>query len=532
MALLAVSMSTAVLFSSVSPCPRVEPRGTLPWRVETSSATDVPGTRGGEESEDLRRRRGLVAGAIGLDLLSRGDLEAATACLEEAARSIPESAEIARDLAVAYVHAGKYEEAEQTVDRALALGDRDPEAEQLRAIIFAALDRPIEAIAAARRSRTWEGDLIAAALGDERAAYGVADLSGEETPRGALVALVLAAHAAERGERTTARFLVEAAAREAESSNAPIAINAAHALEQRLGEESPLGFFGRVRTSIDHATNPAFLAETGRARDTGLRLAVLGEGALQVLAGTLRIDAALRIDQHVFLTERTTLHELDLTGIGLAASVEVPISRHPAAAVVGLRVRFVDAFADRFRVHYATSLEGGPNLALPLGSVFRLELGFFGVARDFVDQSPPDARVSSLNRDHVGQRAAIALSFRTDWLDGRAETMFLRDDAVGDAFDAIGGALSGRLKAYPGGGVVLLTGVAVTGREFGPVGDSSIIGPASTRTEFRTVAEIGARIPLAERSFFVVEDAWIRNNARKLHAYTENVLSIGLEQIF
>ena len=64
------------------------------------------------------------------------------------------------------------------------------------------------------------------------------------------------------------------------------------------------------------------------------------------------------------------------------------------------------------------------------------------------------------------------------------------------------------------------------------MGDQSIIGSASLRTEVRTVVELGARIPVTSSLFFVLNDVWIQNSARALHAYTENILSTGMEQVW
>jgi hypothetical protein len=310
-------------------------------------------------------------------------------------------------------------------------------------------------------------------------------------------------------------------------------LNKARALGERLVEKGGVSGGARLRTTIDHTTNPSFLPNGPAVRDTGVRLAVLGEGTVQAPIGIARFDAALRADQHVFLTSRDLYREFDLSAITLAASVELPISANPSAALIGLRARFTDAWGQEFKIHYATLLEGGPNLILPMTASTQLELGVYGLAVDYIDISPPDSKISSVNRDHIGQRATLGLSFRADWLDGRTELMFLRDAALGDAFNALGGAAAGRLRAHPGGGIVLGTGVAVTVRQFGPVGDLSIIGPAATRTEIRTVVELGAQIPVSDSGLsFVLGDVWIQNGARAGHSYTENVLSTGMEQVW
>lgn len=475
---------------------------------------------------------GLIASALGLDLLSRGEIDQAVACLKDAERALPDSAEVARDLAIAHAQRGRMPDALVSIDRAIRLGDRDPEAHELRAMLLAELGRSSEAIRETRLAQTWESELIAASLGDGPAAYHVAELASEETWRGALASLVLGAHAATQGELTSARLLTDLAQQRAEGSSSPLIVNAARALDQRLDERAGLTAQARLRTAIDHSTNPTFASDPSSGRDGGVRLALSGEGALEIPLATARLDAALRIDQHVFLTSHELFRRLDLTAFTIAASVEYPISKSPSAALIAVRARFTDTFGDLFRVHYATSIEGGPNLVLPLAAAWRLDLGFYGIATDFIDVSPPDARISSINRDRVGQRATIGLRYRGDWIDARGELMFLHDTALGAAFNAIGGAAGGRIRAYPGGGIVIATGVALTARQFGPVGDRSIIGPASTRTELRTVVELGLRVPILPRLYLVLDDVWIHNGAREGHGYTDNVLSAGMEQVW
>lgn len=473
---------------------------------------------------------GLIASATGLELLSRGAPEAATACLEIAAGVLPGSAVVAHDLAVAYAQMGRELEALAALDRALALGDPDPEAHPLRAMLLAELGQPGAALEEVRRVPGWESDIIAAALGDDQAAYRAANVVGEETQRGALSALVLAAHAGDRGEQNTARLLDGVAEQSAQASGSPIVLNAARALDRRLAEQGGTTVAARVRATVDHTTNPEFQAEGPAVRETAFRLAFTGEGAIEIPVGTARIDGALRVDQHVFLTDREQFRGVDLTGFTAALSVEFPISYSPSAALVGVRARAIDAWGDRFHVHYATTFEGGPTLAIPLTSATRVELGIFGLVTDYIDVSPASAKISSVNRDLVGQRVALALAFRASWLEGRGELMFIRDNARGEAFDATGGAASGRLRAYPGGGVALDAGVSVAARVFGPVGDLSIIGPPATRTELRTAVDVEVRVPLQGGLALVLGDVWIQNAAHDLHGYTENVLSSGLEQ--
>jgi hypothetical protein len=194
-----------------------------------------------------------------------------------------------------------------------------------------------------------------------------------------------------------------------------------------------------------------------------------------------------------------------------------------------LVLRLSDLFGDWFAHHYATMIEGGPNLTLRISSRLGLELGLYGAAVDFIELSPPDASISSLNRDRVGQRAVGAVIYDDGFVSGRLEGMFLHDSALGDAFDAIGGTLGLRGGLQPIEGVLVDGGLALTVRDFGPVGDEAIIGPAATRLELRVVAELGLKVALTERIDVLVEYLRIATEARTGHEYAESLLTMGAE---
>ncbi len=475
----------------------------------------------------------LGAVAAGVAAADRGELDAAEAILADAAARAPRSALVAREHALVLLRQGRLDEAWVRVDRAIALGDADPEVHELRALILAAQNEVDEAREAAARAGTWEGDLIGASLGDPSAAARASPWVDEQSPRGALAALTLAAHAGTNGERTTARSLAALAQGLARASDSGAVLEAARALDGRLGggedggERLRIG--GRVRASVDHATNPLYGAEGGAAKPRSLRASVLAEAAFQAPISTARLDAAVRFDQRMQLVDRERLDGLDLSGLSLAVSVEVPISARANAARVGLALRFHDLWGDGLDTHWATTFEGGPTLTLPLDVSTHAVLGVYGVGVDFIDRSPPDALVSSQNRDRIGQRAVATLLHDGGWLAVRADAAFLRDDAYGEAFDVRGGLLAGRIHAAVTEEIVLRTGAAVLVRSFGPVGDALVLGSAATRLELRVTAEIGAEVRLAEGYYLVVEDTWIRNTGRDEHDYTHNVLSLGLE---
>ncbi|MCC7382299.1 MAG: tetratricopeptide repeat protein [Deltaproteobacteria bacterium] len=468
--------------------------------------------------------------AEGRAALAHGEIDTAVERIAKAAALDPDSPFIAHDLAIARLRAGDLDGALAAVERSMALGNDDPEVFALEALILAQRDQGADAVEVARRAGTWESDLIAAVLGDAAAASRATGWVRESSHRGALTALVLSAYAGAKGERTSARNLAALSAQIAAHSQEPRVAQAAGELELRLGGGDDWIKAGTwLRTSFDYATNAELSAEGSGHRPLALRLAFSAEGAAQAPIGTARLDAAARIDQHVYLTARDRLAKLDVTGLALAASVEIPISSSPEAARVGLALRYQDLFGDAFRLHYATRFEGGPTLTIPFDLGTRLVLGIFGSATDFIDGSPPDALISSQNRDRFGQRASAAFTYEAEWFDVLAEALFLRDSAKGEAFDARGGALAARVQAYIEGGLILRMGFTALLRRFGPVGDPVILGSAATRTELRLAAELGAYVPISGPVALVIEDTWIKSSASAEHGYTENVVSVGME---
>lgn len=475
----------------------------------------------------------MVQGAQGLDLLVRGEVSAAIGKLERARVLDPRSSAIARDLALAYAKAGRDHDALQAIEAARALGDHTTEAMHLRAMLWAQAGEPIASAEAAAESEDWEGDLIGIVVGDPSAGQAGARVAGEPTARGALSALVLAARAAEGGAVGSARALAGLAERTAlDIASTPLVL-AARSLLERLEEDgSAVTAAARLRTLVTHSTNPRYDADGSGDAEPGLRWSVAAEGAVQIPIGIARLDAVLRADQHVYITARDALQDLDVTAFAAALGFEIPLTDRPDAARFGAALRFRDTFGRQFAVHYATTIEGGPTLTLPLAAGLDLQLGVFGVSTDFISLSPPDMFVDSQNRDLIGQRALASLDVRTEWLHGRIEALFIRDDAEGNAFDNRGGAVGARLDADLGDGLLIRTGAGLTVRQFGPVGEEAVIGRASRRTEVRTAIEIGAYVPLVEGLAAVVENTWINNSARTAHGWTTNVVSVGMEAVF
>ena len=470
----------------------------------------------------------MILVAAGQAAAAAGREIEALACLD-AAQSREETVLGQEERAFVLYRLGRHGEALEAIQRALELGDVDPEASLLESEILASLGRLDEAREAARRAGSWEGSLVGASLADASAAYDSVEHMAEQTERGALTALTLGARALEEGRLRAARGLLQRAAKSAELAAVPGVRAAVGELLGRARSVSAWRWAARLGSALDYATNPSFLAGGEPGREAGLRMALLAEGGVAADLGSARAMMTLRLDQHVFLGPRDIPADLDVFGLSLASALELPLSQDPSFVVLGLSTRFSDLSADRFKVHYAVGFEGGPYLRLRLGPSVWMSLAFSGVLTNFIDKNAPSDAARSLDRDRAGQRGLLGIRYAGDWLDVWVDGMFVRDDAIGDAFDGLGGGAAVRLEARPEEGLEVFAGVSLLAMEYGPVGDSAIIGPAATRTELRTVAEGGVRFPLLRHLDFIVKDTWINDAARTGHAYTENVLSMGLE---
>jgi tetratricopeptide (TPR) repeat protein len=470
-----------------------------------------------------------VAVAAGRAAAAEGDFAVGLACLDRAVALDPHAALAYRARAELRAAAGELAGATADVAQAQAEGDADPETELLAAVLHARAGDRGAAPAAATRSGTWAADLVGASLDDDAAAYRAAAHLQEPSARGALAALVLAGYQARRGHRSDAFTLLDAAATSARVSGARDVARATRDLQDALHDQPPVAWAARVRATVDQLSNPGYRAPEDPEAKSSLRVGAVGEVAVASALGPARWQVELQVLQHGLLARRSRFEALDLSAYRLAGALRFPLAADPTRVVMGLAVRWIDVFGAGFDHHHAAALEGGPTLDLRLGPRVALGLAFLGAYVDFVDGSPSDQQVSAQNRDRVGQRALLALDFGLGWVDGRLEAMFINDDADGDAFDALGGALAAHLVARPTEDVGLFTGASATLREFGPVGDSAVIGAAANRREVRTGVELGARVRLAPHLELILEDVYVHSEARAGHGYTENVLSVGVE---
>ncbi len=476
------------------------------------------------------RTRALAYAARGQSEAVFGHFAEAEQCLALAATLLPHSAQIFRDLAGVLGAQGKTKKALAAVRIAVRLGDESAEIRELRAALLLENGERKAARVAAREASSWQGTLIGAALSDWDAIQDSTLWIDEFSQRGAMSSLLLASQAANEGELVLSEALVAFGEAQALSVDMIPFVNAARTLKHRI-ERARRDFLAsfRLRSRVSHLSNPDLLAGSDPAGEDGFRLAVEAEGRAQMAVGRSTIYASLAANQHFFLSDRARFSRLDLNVLSAAGAIDFPLGNPPLGVSLFLAARIHGIFARLFRNHHATTFEGGPGLSFGLGRRWVLNVQVTGTAVEYVDIGLPDGIISSLSRDSVGQRMLLSLFFETTGLDGHVELAFLRDDARGDAFDAVGGSLGGRGRVTLSSMFSLESGFAVTVRNYGPVGERSIAGPSLTRLEVRTAAFMAVRARFGPFDV-IIEDTWFRSNARVDHAYTQNIFSTGLER--
>ncbi len=508
----------------------------------TTAAAALDDVAVGLPRPSTARTEALQALARASAALAHGALDDARAWLQAAEGELSSTAGWRLAEARWALAAGQPERARALAAEARDADADDDEAIELEARAAVALGALDDARAVLLGREGLDLELLAAALGDEGAAARAARWVDEPTERGAITAVVLASSAARAGRRSSAGALATSAEALARRVGDVEVGRAARALIERTtgpGVER-LRVGGRVASFVEATTNPALTPTVRALETTALRGGLAGELSLQAPIGPVRVDAALALDQRVVLADRAAFAAQDLTGLGVAVGLEIPISLRADAATVGLAARFTDLFGDAFRVHYATAIEGGPTLSLPVGSRTRAAITLLAVGVDVIDFSPPDAQISSQNRDAVGQRAIAALEHRADDASFRVEAAFVRDEAYGEAFDVRGAVLGARATWLLSGGLRVRAAASGSARTFGPVGDALVIGAAATRAEGRLGLALGLEIPAAavlgpwagagEGTFAFLEDRFVHTFAREGHAYGFNVLAVGVEQ--
>ena len=508
----------------------------LVWLIVTSTVGAAPppcpiasdATHSDDESVGL-----LYSAAAYEHLHAAGesaDLQVAIACLQAARERLPTSAVVAQDLAVAWARLGRWENAQRAVTEARALGAAGPELELIATVVGARRGDTSRALAAAAAEGTWRADLVATALGSAGAKSRLVALLPEATGRAAWGRLVLAMVEGEAGDLPAAQRLAVDAEQRADALEMSSLALAARDLGTRLVGDSN-GWQGRLRlrSAVEYATNPGFEASGNVPEDPPFRLALTAAAGVSRSFGGLVAYGALRIDQHLFLNQRERLGSLDLFQWSVAAGLRYPLSADPNGTALGVVARVRDLYGDRFGEHLGMTLEGGPELHLRVAGNVSARLAFYGLKTDFIDGSPPGGVLSAVDRDRVGQRAVLSFDYASEKIRATWNALFLRDQADGEAFDAIGGGIGGRIAARASPGVWVHAGLTGTLREYGPVGDAVIIGEAATRAELRAVLSFGARWAITSHLYAVAENVLVTTQAREPHEYADNVLSLGME---
>ncbi len=454
----------------------------------------------------------------------------AVTCLLEARRRLPRSAVVARDLATVWIRLERWAKASEAVAEARRLGAAGPEVELMAAVVAARRGRSSAALRAAAAEGTWRSDLIATRFGSSRSKDHLLALLPENTERATWGRLMLALAESRDGDLPAARQLASDAERDADGLGVSSLAVTARQLSHRLRHETPpwQGTL-RLRTALEYPTNPGFSATGGEPDGVPVRLALSVSGGLRRSLGRWVLLGAARADQHLFISEREDVGRFDLFHWSVAAGVRYSLSSDPNGTALGIAGRVRDAYLDLFGERLGTSIEGGPELHVRVDANLHARLALYGLKSTFVVGSPPSGVLSPVDRDRTGQRMILTLRYRSAGLQVVGDAMFLRDQADGEAFDAIGGGVGVRVAVRAQPDLWLHGGLSGTVREYGPVGDAAVIGDAATRPELRTAASLGARWAFFPRLSLVVEDVLVTTAARDRHRYTDNVLTVGME---
>jgi hypothetical protein len=321
-----------------------------------------------------------------------------------------------------------------------------------------------------------------------------------------------------------AEVLAGDAARAAERAGEAQVLNAARALAARVEEAPRVRVAGAATADLAAVANPRW-RDVGRAEDE-LVFAVAARAEVRARArlGSATWSAGLRVDQRVFLQDRSALADVEWAGLELATALSLPLSDDLRAAVLDFGLRAVEVRADGLRRHLATGVEGGPSLRMSIAPTWWVELGVYGVWTNF-----PEASGATFERDRVGQRARVAFVHRSGPLLARLELTGINDETEGQAFDALGGAVGAEGRLAVGSRLELGGGLRVAVRRWGPIGDEAVIGRAARRDEVRLSAELWAAYRVAGPLHLVAGQDLVRVDARRPHAYVAHLSRGGLE---
>ncbi|MBI4822149.1 MAG: tetratricopeptide repeat protein [Deltaproteobacteria bacterium] len=463
----------------------------------------------------------LAASARGAVLLAEERFAEAADELRRARLLTPSSPTVARDLAVALVALERFEEALDVLEDVEGLGDVDPEVLDLLAVVLVRLGQDEAAREVASSSGTFDGDALAFALGDRSRLDEVASRLGDRSLRAIAAARLLEAHAAKNGDGARARALSGLA--QAGERSLLAASSGAWPIE-------PIGVGAIARATVDVSTNPR-LVDRSTLSDTGARATVEAEAGIAALIGRARVDGAFAFEQQKWLVA-SEADDFEVSAFTLCLGIEVPLEASPLTPSAGLGLRLLDVSGALLSTHHAFAIDGGPRLRLPISSNLEVLLELLAIATDFVDGSPRDTRASSQNRDFIGQRVMASIRARDELVSGNVELSFLRDDARGSAFDAVGGSIAGLVEVTLTDVFSLDVAAGLDLRRYGPVGDPRVLGAASTREELRLSVGAGLRAKLTGALSLTVMDSYVQKVARGTRGYSDNLTRLGAEVSF
>jgi tetratricopeptide (TPR) repeat protein len=479
-------------------------------------------------ASDDAMARGLVASAVGYEELRRGSLEASVRCLTLAVRLLPDVSIVRRDLAIAFFQQGQLAEALTQIDQARKLGETDLSLDTLEILVLGRLGRWQEALAKAEGSQTPMAQRLGAVLGGEISADGLKRKVRESGHDAYLDALALSAYAARQGQGAVALLLIDGLD-SPDISLTPTERASVRRFRARIDDKARdwVPHF-RLQSTVDAVSNPLYQSSTNTPLQNTLRLAFAGEGYLAYRVGEVTLSASARFDQQLVLVDRASFQQGEIGAFSVSGGLEVPFGVYPAVLFVGLSVRYTDVFGDLYRVHVGQVVEGGPFIRMRMAAGWNLRLSVLGTAFDFSDFEPSSEQVRATQRDRVGQRVGLSLLYGDRFIDAAIDGLFLNDIADGQAFDAIGGGVAARVDLQATTRIRVGGGFSVMGRQYGPVGEQSVIGSAATRAELRAFVEAHIRYRMYGGMDVLLEDRWIQNTALVGHRYAANVVSLGV----
>jgi hypothetical protein len=473
--------------------------------------------------------RAAQLSAVARARLDAGDREGARACARAAEAADPDSATVALDAGVVALAAGDLEAAEVALTRARARGASGPELHEARALLAARRGDDAGVRASGAAAGTREGRLLAAAAGDGTSAT---ELGGglADGRRSAWSSAALALHARHWHRPDALRAALAQTVAAAEAARMYELLVAA----RRARARAAAARFGPVERAHGRVvggahTNPAWVSSPANAQLGAFTQLEAGVGVVGQLG---RVTMRARVDalQRLFLTERGALGAFDLSGLGGAVSVSLPIGLDPHAARLDIDARLTGAWIERLARPVGSLLEVGPALTFRVAPQTRLRLAFYGVRYDFDSGlAPSEGGAPGNERDHVGQRAALGVEWAGHRARVRLDAVFTAEQAETPAFDSLGGGFGGDVRLWATDRLWTQLAASAWVRDFGPAVRPGPVGDASTRTEVRTRFGVELGYRLADAWSLLLRNDFVATFSREGSDYDANVLQLGVE---